>query len=67
MSSDRSRAFDLSEGMSRLLESRRQDRMKEINLKVSLPGKRKETEPHGSVLVGIDDPELIRQFQSYGS
>lgn len=29
-------------GMSRLLESRRQDRMKEINLKVSLPEKKKE-------------------------
>lgn len=32
--------MDLLEGMSRLLESRRQDRMKEINMKVSSPEKK---------------------------
>lgn len=35
----------LIRGMSRLLESRRQDRMKEINLKVSSPEKRKKCSP----------------------
>lgn len=58
----------LIRGMSRLLESRRQDRMKEINLKVSSPEKKKEmlsgrvhTAPRG--WIGADG--CARPIRSY--